>query len=60
MLIVGVVLMDGILKNEIKIVYVVNVLKDFGVIMYFIGVIDIKNKEELNNIVFFLENVIIF
>lgn len=60
MFIVGVVLMDGILKNEIKIVYVVNVLKDFGVIMYFIGVIDIKNKEELNNIVFFLENVIIF
>lgn len=60
MFIVGVVLMDGILKNEIKIVYVVNVLKDFGVIMYFIGVIDIKNKEELNNIVFFLDNVIIF
>lgn len=60
MLIVGVVLMDGILKNKIKIIYVVNVLKDFGVIMYFIGVIDIKNKEELNNIVFFLENVIIF
>lgn len=60
MFIVGVVLMDGILKNKIKIIYVVNVLKDFGVIMYFIGVIDIKNKEELNNIVFFLENVIIF
>lgn len=60
MLIVGVVLMDGILKNKIKIIYVVNVLKDFGVIMYFIGVIDIKNKEELNNIVFFLDNVIIF
>lgn len=60
MFIVGVVLMDGILKNEIKIVYVVNVLKDFGVIMYFIGVIDIKNKEELNNIVFLLDNVIIF
>lgn len=52
--------MDGILKNKIKIIYVVNVLKDFGVIMYFIGVIDIKNKEELNNIVFFLDNVIIF
>lgn len=60
MFIVGVVLMDGILKNKIKIIYVVNVLKDFGVIMYFIGVIDIKNKEELNNIVFFLDNVIIF
>lgn len=60
MLIVGVVLMDGILKNKIKIIYVVNVLKDFGVIMYFIGVIDIKNKEELNNIVFLLDNVIIF
>lgn len=60
MFIVGVVLIDGILKNKIKIIYVVNVLKDFGVIMYFIGVIDIKNKEELNNIVFFLENVIIF
>lgn len=60
MFIVGVVLMDGILKNKIKIIYVVNVLKDFGVIMYFIGVIDIKNKEELNNIVFLLDNVIIF
>lgn len=58
--IVGVVLTDGISKNETKTAYAANGLKDLGVTMYSIGVTDIKNKEELNNIASSPENVITF
>lgn len=58
--IVGVVLTDGISKNKTKTTYAANALKDLGVTMYSIGVTDIKNKEELNNIASSPENVITF
>lgn len=58
--IVGVVLTDGISKNETRTRDAANALKDIGVTMYSIGVTDIKNTEELNNIASAPENVITY
>lgn len=58
--IVGVVLTDGISKNEVKTRNAAKLLKDMGVTMYSIGVTDIKNKDELNDIASAPENVITF
>lgn len=58
--IVGVVLTDGISKNETRTRDAANTLKDIGVTMYSIGVTDIKNTEELHNIASAPENVITY
>lgn len=58
--IVGVVLTDGISKDEVKTRNAAKLLKDMGVTMYSIGVTDIKNKDELNDIASAPENVITF
>lgn len=58
--IVGVVLTDGISKNQTRTREAANRLKDIGVTMYSIGVTDIKNKQELVNIASAPENVITF
>lgn len=58
--IVGVVLTDGISKNQTRTREAANRLKDIGVKMYSIGVTDIKNKEELINIASAPENMITY
>ncbi|XP_055995640.1 sushi, von Willebrand factor type A, EGF and pentraxin domain-containing protein 1-like isoform X2 [Ostrea edulis] len=58
--IVGVVLTDGISKDEAKTRNAAKLLKDSGVNLYAIGVTDIKNKQELKDIASKPENVITF
>ncbi|XP_062621271.1 sushi, von Willebrand factor type A, EGF and pentraxin domain-containing protein 1-like isoform X4 [Saccostrea cucullata] len=58
--VVGVVLTDGISKDEAKTRQAAKALKDMGVTMYAIGVTDIKNKKELNDIASGSEKVITF